>query len=73
MEFAVSDYLKDVQVKGKFLYRPFRLKNVEAPRISIQFAHEGGMVLSSTHRPSLRPREDAWFSFLIEAESTPKP
>ena len=36
-------------------------------------AHEGGKVVSPTHRPSLPPREYSWYSFLLEAESTPGP
>ena len=35
------------------LDRPLRLQKVEAPRISIQLAHEGGKVLSPRHRPPL--------------------
>jgi hypothetical protein len=30
-------------------------QEVEAPRISRQSAHEGGKVVSPTHRPSLPP------------------
>jgi hypothetical protein len=44
-----------------------------APRICRQSAHEGGKVVSPTHRPPLPPREDTWYSFLLEAESTPGP
>ena len=32
------------------------LQEFEAPRISRQSAHEGGKVVSSTHRPPLLPR-----------------
>ena len=31
------------------------LQEVKAPKISRQSAYEGGMVVSPTHRPSLRP------------------
>jgi hypothetical protein len=34
-------------------------------------AHEGGKVVSPTHRPPLPPRKDSWYSFLLEAESFP--
>ena len=42
-------------------------------RISRQSAHEGGQVVSPTHRPSLPPRKYSWYSFLLEVESTPGP
>ena len=41
-------------------------------RISIQSALEGGKVVSPTHRPLLPPRKGSWYSFLLEAESTPR-
>jgi hypothetical protein len=34
-------------------------------------AQEGGKVVSPTHRPPLLPRKYSWYSFLLEAESTP--
>jgi hypothetical protein len=41
--------------------------------ISRQSAHEGGKVVSPKHRPPLPPRKYSWYSFLLEAESTPGP
>ena len=41
--------------------------------ISRQSAHEGGKVVSPTHRPLLPPRKYSWYSFLLEADSTPGP
>jgi hypothetical protein len=43
-----------------------------------QSGHEDGKVVSLTHRPSLHtppppPRKYSWYSFLLEAESTPGP
>ena len=35
-----------------------------------QSAHEGGKVVSPTHQPSLPPRKDIWYLFLLEAAST---
>ena len=32
----------------------------------------GGKVVSPTHRPPLHPRNYSWYSFLLEAESTPE-
>jgi len=42
-------------------------------KISWQSAHEGGKVVRPTHWPPLRPRKYSWYSFLLEAESTPGP
>jgi len=42
-------------------------------QISRQSAHEGGLVVSFMHRPPLPPRKCSWYSFLLEAESTPGP
>ena len=36
-------------------------------------AQDGGKVVSVTHRPPLPPRKCSWYSFLLEAESTPGP
>ena len=57
------------------LDRPLGLLEVEAASIARHSAHEGGEVVSPTHRPSLppSPRRYAWYSFLLEAESTAGP
>ena len=39
----------------------------------ITTAQDGGKVDSLRHRPSLPPRKCSWYSFLLEAESTPWP
>ena len=49
-------------------YRPLEL---QAVRISRQSAHEGGKVVSPTHRPPLPLRGYPWYSFCSEAESIP--
>ena len=36
-------------------------------------AQDGGKVVSLTHRPPLPPGKYSWYSFLLEAESTPGP
>ena len=42
-------------------------------QISRQSAHESGKVVGPTHRPPLPPGKYSWYSFLLEAESTPGP
>ena len=36
-------------------------------------AQDGGKVVTPTHRPPLPPRKCSWYSFMLEAESTPGP
>ena len=65
------------QVKVKqSLLRPIQAQSIPVGRvsqISKQLAHEGGKVVSPTHRPPLPPRKHSWYSILLEAESTTGP
>jgi hypothetical protein len=42
-------------------------------QLSIQFAHEGGKVVSLKHQPPLPTRKYSCYSLLLDAESTPVP
>jgi hypothetical protein len=48
---------------------PLVLQKAEARRFSRESAHEGGMVVSPT--TPLPPRRFSWYTFLLEAMSTP--
>jgi hypothetical protein len=50
------------------------LWDVEAPTFSLDNRlTDGGKVVSLTRRSPITPKEDSWYSFLLEADSTPGP
>jgi hypothetical protein len=57
-------------------YRPgeaLRLPGGCGSQIARQSAHEDSKIVSPTHRLLLFPRKYLWYSFLLQAESTPGP
>jgi hypothetical protein len=64
-------------VKGKAIplqpRQALRVPGRRGSQVFRQSAHECGKVVSPTHRQPLPPRKDSWYSFLLEAESTPGP
>jgi hypothetical protein len=64
-------------VQGK----PVPLKAWSGPEVSrnlrvpdfMTTPQDGGKVVSLTYRPPLTPRKNIWYSFLLEAVSTPGP
>jgi hypothetical protein len=55
------------EIKKKIPVQAQRVPRGFACQISRQSAHEGGTVVSPTHRPPLSPRKYSWYSFLLEA------
>ena len=50
-----------------------RVAEVSVSQISVQSAHEAGHFVSPNYRPPLLFKKYSWYSFLLEAESTPGP
>jgi len=58
------------------LYRPGQAQRVSRKLMFPDFmttTQDVGKVVSLTHRPPLTPEKFSWYSFLLEAESTPGP
>jgi hypothetical protein len=70
--------IKDLKGKGKAIplkvwTDPEGSMRLMLPDIKTIYTHEGGEFVSPSHQPSLPPRKYSWYSFLVEADSTPGP
>jgi hypothetical protein len=51
---------------------PCRCETSRLPHFLDNLLTDGVEVASLTRQPPLTPQEESWYSFLLEAESTPK-
>jgi hypothetical protein len=52
---------------------PYGCETSRLPHFVHSRLTDGGEVVGLTHWPPFTPREDSWYSFLLETESTPGP
>jgi hypothetical protein len=52
---------------------PYGCETSRLPHFLDSRLTDGCEVVSLTRRPPFTPQEDSWYSFLLEAESTPGP
>jgi hypothetical protein len=62
---------KDIPVTGHG--GPKGCETLRVPHCLDSRLTDGGKVVSLTRRPPFTPQEDSWYSFLLQAESTPRP
>ena len=80
MQYAVTVFANYMfrLVKGKGKSVPLQAWSGPEGSRKLRFPHfmtsqDGGKVVSLSHRPLFPPRKYTWYSFLLEAESTPGP
>jgi hypothetical protein len=72
----MSKYIKEVESKGISLTGSggqYGCETAKFPHFLDNRLTDGGKVVSPTRRPPFTPQGDSWYSFLLEAESTPGP
>jgi hypothetical protein len=69
----VCAYLYTPSYRCNRLWRPIRLWDVEASTFSTQSVHRWRWSCQPYAPAALYSQEDSWYSFLLEAESTPGP
>jgi hypothetical protein len=78
-QFVVSERNSEGKGRGKGKAVPLEAWSGPEGSRKLKFpdymttAQNGGKVVSLTQRPLLPPRKCSWYSFLLEAESTPGP
>jgi hypothetical protein len=70
-KFLLKDKGKAIPVTGR--EGPQGCERSRLPRLLDNRFTDGGKVVSPTHRPHFTYQELSWYSFLLEAESTPGP
>ena len=73
----MGDVFRKIKKKGKSVplqawSGPEGFRKLKLPDF-VTTAQHGGKVVSLTHQPPFTPRKYSWYSFLLEAESTPGP
>jgi hypothetical protein len=76
--YNVQDLSRGKEVKGKAIPvtgrgGPQGCMTSRLPHFLHNRLTDGGEVVSLTRRPPFTRQEDSWYSFLLEAESTPGP
>jgi hypothetical protein len=69
---SIHKKVKKVKLSRNRPWRPIGLWDVEAPTFSRQSAHRWRWGCQPHAPAALYPQEDSWYSFLLEAESTPE-
>jgi hypothetical protein len=52
---------------------PYGCEGSRLPHLLDSWLTDGGKVVNLMRRPLFAHQEDSWYSFLLEAESTPRP
>jgi hypothetical protein len=74
MTADMTSYCKRYSYPCNRTWRPIGLWDVEAPKFCLDIRlTDGSKVVSPTRRLPFTPQENCWYSFLLEAESTPGP